>query len=90
VTDVFKLQVYVSTLKLITGPVVAVQETAAAFGSVIAQLTDPPGTTALTTPVTVVVRIVVPPRVGFGEAAKVIVGNCLDMVKVIGVLVTVE
>ena len=73
-----------------TGPVVVVQETVATFGSVIAQVTDPLGTTALTTPVTVVVRIVVPPRVGFGEAAKVIVGNCLEMVKVIGVLVTVK
>ena len=73
-----------------TGPVGVVQKTVASFGSVIAQLTDPLGTTALTTPVTVVVRIVVPPSVGFGEAAKVIVGNCLEMDKVIGVLVTVE
>ena len=52
--------------------------------------TAPPGIAAFATPVTVVVKVVVPPTVGFGEAANAIVGNCLLIVIVSGVLVTVE
>ena len=46
------------------------------FGSVIDQVTVPVGCVAPETPVTVVVSVVVPPKIGEEEAAKVIVGNC--------------
>ena len=88
--EVVKLQVYVSTLKVFTGPVGLAQKALAPFGSVIVQVTEPLGTTALTTPVTVVVRIVIPPKVGLGEEAKEMEGNCWAMVNVIGVLVMLE
>jgi hypothetical protein len=50
--------------------------------------TAPVGITALTTPTTVVVRVVVPPRVGFEEATTEIRGVCLSRVTVVIKLVT--
>ena len=51
-------------------------------GSVNVQLTAPLGSTALVTPETVVVSVVVPLRVGFAEATRVIVGFCWVTVNV--------
>jgi len=50
--------------------------------------TAPVGITALTTPTTVVVSVVVPPRVGFEEATSEIAGVCLASVRVEIALVT--
>ena len=80
---------YVSTLNSVEGPVGLVQFVDAPFGSVIVQLTAPVGAVALTTPVTVVVKMELPPSVGCGDWDRVIVGVCLSIVNVIGVLVTV-
>ena len=49
-------------------------------GSVITQLTVPVGTTGNPSPETVVVRVVTPPSVGFGEATTTIPGVCLTIV----------
>ena len=51
-------------------------------GSVIVQLTAPVGCTAPATPVTVVVRVVVPPSVGLLEEATTIAGSCWASVEV--------
>jgi hypothetical protein len=48
------------------------------------------GRVAFGTPVTTAVKVVVPPKVGFGEAATVIDGNCLLIVSVTGELVKPE
>ena len=40
------------------------------------QETAPVGWIAPGTPVTVVVRVVIPPKVEFGDIPKVIAGNC--------------
>jgi len=85
---VVKLQVYVVTFETVTGVPVGVQREICALGSIIVVATAPVGITALTTPTTVVVRVVIPPRVGFEEAMTVIVGVCLARVTVAIELVT--
>ena len=55
-------------------------------GPVIVQLTPLLGCVAPTTPVTVLVKVMVPPRTGLDEVASVIAGGCLVRVKVIGLL----
>jgi hypothetical protein len=77
-------------LKRVTGPVGFIQLTAAPLGFVIEKLGTAVGGTAFGTPVTVAVNVVVPPRVGFGEAETVMEENCLLIVRVIGALVTPE
>ena len=70
-------QEYVDTFEEVVGPVGLVHATGWLLGSVIVQETEPVGTTAPATPTTVVVTVVVPPRVGFGEATTEICGVCL-------------
>jgi hypothetical protein len=52
------------------------QVTAWLFGFVIDQVTAPLGCTAPDTPVTVVVRVEVPPKIGLEDEARVMVGSC--------------
>jgi len=59
------------------------------FGSVIAHLTLPVGITAFEIPTTVVVRVVVPPSVGFDEATTAMIGTCLASETLASELVTV-
>ena len=77
-------------LKFVTGPVGFVQLTVAPIGFVMMKLGTALGSVALGTPVTTAVRVVVPPRTGFGEAVTVMDGNCLLMVNVTGELVMPE
>jgi len=77
-------------LKTVTGPVGFVQLTAAPLGFVIWKLGTAVGGVAFGAPVTVAVRVVVPPSVGLGEAETVIEENCLLIVRVTGALVTPE
>ena len=64
--------------------------TVALEGSVISHETAPVGAAAKLYPVTVVVNVVVPPSVGLAEAATVIPGVCLRIVKISGSLETVR
>lgn len=75
-------------MKTVTGPVGLVQLTVAPDGSVIMKLGIAVGGVAFGTPVTVAVKVVVPPKIGLGEAVTVIEGNCLLIVSVMGELVT--
>jgi hypothetical protein len=84
---VTKVQVYVETFEMVDGPVGLLQATAWLFGSVIDQLTAPLGCVPPETPVTVVVRVVVPPRNGLLEAARLIEGSCFAKFNVSAVLV---
>ena len=77
-------------MKRVTGPVGFVQLTTAPLGFVIAKLGTAVGGVAFGTPVTVAVRVVVPPSVGLGEAETVIEENCLLIVRVTGALVRPE
>ena len=72
---------------MVTGPVGLVQFTVAPIGLVMMKLGTALGNVAFGTPVTTAVNVVVPPRVGFGEAVTVIDGNCLLIVRVTGELV---
>ena len=58
-------------------------------GSVIDHVTAPVGTRAFAIPTTVVVRVVVPPSVGFDEATTVMIGTCLANETLANELVTV-
>jgi hypothetical protein len=80
------VQVYVETFEIVEGPVGLLQATLLLFGSVIAQLTAPVGWTAPETPVTVVVRVDVPPKNGLFEACNPIVGSCFARFSVSEVL----
>jgi hypothetical protein len=71
---------------LIAGLPELVQGIAWPAGSIIDQLTLPVGIGPDEAPITVVVRIVVPPRVGEGEAATEIAGIWLEIVTLIWVL----
>lgn len=75
-------------LKFVAGPVGFEHVAPAPFGSVIVHVTAPVGSTALATPLTVVVRVVIPPSVGPAEVDKEIVGNCLTMERLNGLLDT--
>ena len=75
-------------MKLVLGPVGFAQVAPAPFGSVIANVTAPVGRTALATPLTVVVRVVIPPSVGVAVAEREIVGNCLTIDRLNGLLDT--
>lgn len=75
-------------MNTVTGPVGFVQFTVAPIGLVIMKLGTALGGVAFGTPVTVAVRVVVPPSCGFGDAVTAIDGNCLLIVNVIGELVT--
>ena len=77
-------------LKFVTGPVGLVQLTVAPTGLVMRKLGTALGRVAFGTPVTTAVKVVVPPKVGFGDAATVIDGNCLLIVSVTGELVKPE
>jgi len=85
---VVKLQVYIDTLNVVVGPVKLAQLMLAPPGSVIVQVTAPLGTMAFGTPLTVVVKVVVPPIVGLEEAESAIVGYCLFIDRVMGLLDT--
>ena len=68
-----KTTVVVFEVQLVTGFV---------FGSVIDQVTAPVGCAAPAMPETVVVKVVVPFRIGLAEAAKVITGVCSARLRV--------
>jgi hypothetical protein len=72
----------------VTGVPVGVQVESCEFGSEIVVATAPVGITALTIPTTVVVSVVVPPRVGFDDATTVMIGVCSTRVTVEIALVT--
>ena len=70
------------------GPVGFVHVAPAPLGSVTVHETAPLGRTAFATPLTVVVRVVTPPSVGAAETDNKIVGYCLMIDKLKGVLDT--
>jgi len=75
-------QVYLTTLPVVEPAGITVQRIVAFVGSVIVQVTAPVGATATPKPVTIVVKVVVPPRLAL-EALTVMPGVCLKMVSVI-------
>ena len=79
-------QVHVTTLRLIAGLPELVQGIAWPPGSMTDQLMLPVGIGPDEAPITVVVRIVVPPRVGEGEATTEIAGVWLEIVTLIWLL----
>ena len=75
------------TFETVIGPVLLLQVSGWLFGSVIFHVTAPVGLRAPATPMIVVVRVVLPPRVGLEEATTVIPGSCFGSVKVLVALV---
>ena len=83
-----KRHVYVETFDTVDGPVWLLHETGWLFGFVMFHVTAPVGLRAPATPETVVVRVVLPPSVGFDDATTKIPGNCFAKVNVLVELVT--